>query len=427
MVDYQKQQEQARAGIGRSQTKRSRKVRQQVRKEAQQTLEDVARDGATEMIQDVLEEERETFLGRESHERVGNKPFKGYRNGQGKKRKLTLGFGQVEVRTPRVRDNDEPFESGLIRKYQRTSDELLSALPDLYLCGISLGDFREALKCLLGTEVGLSPSSIVRLKEKWVTEYQEFRTRKLDSHYAYIWADGTYLRAGSGQDKLAVLTVIGADSSGRKRLLALITGMRESKDDWLEVFRDLWQRGVRWIGLVVADGIPTLWSALAEVFPDAGCQRDWVHKLRNVLEKLPKERRDQAREDLTRIYNAQTRDEAVRWMVYFSSTYRAYVPAVECLMKDQKGLLAFFDFPKEHWVHIRTSNVVESPFSAVKGRLRKAKRIVRYWSCMGLVHQLLMLAERRWHRLNAPALVAEVVAGAKYRDGEKVKSAEAKP
>jgi transposase-like protein len=427
MREYQKQSEKARVAGGRALHKRLRRVRQHIRAEGSSTLEAAARAGAQRQIQDVLGEERETFLEREPHERVAAGEFRGYRNGFGQERRLTLGLGQIAVRMPRVRDNDEPFESKLVRKYQRTGDELLAALPDLYLCGISLGDFREALKCLLGTDAGLSPASIVRLKEKWVDEYQRFREQTLASHYAYIWADGTYLRSGADKDKLAVLAVIGVDSEGRKQLLALIAGLRESKDDWLGVFRDLHRRGVRWIGLVVADGIPTLWLALAEVFPDAGCQRDWVHKIGNVLEKLPREKQAEARATLRKAYGAQTREEAVNWLVYFADRYRAYPPAVECLLKDQNELLTFFNFPKEHWRHIRTSNPVESPFARVKGRVQKAKRIVRFWSAMGLTYQLLMLSARRWRRLDAAELAAEVVAGAKYRNGVRVKAPDPLP
>jgi len=424
MKEYGKQQQQARRKADRRRHRRMRKVRRYAKQTGQSLLEEVAMKGAESHIQDVLEEERESFLERKRYERASDEEFKGYRNGYSKPRRLTLGCGQVEVQMPRVRDNAERFRSGLVGRYQRTGKNLLDALPELYLHGISLGDFQEALQTLLGTGAGLSAASIARLKRKWHADYMAFSTAPLESHYAYVWADGIYLRVGGAGDKLALLVVVGTDAEGRKRLLALIPGERESYAQWLDVFRDLAERGVTWIGLMIADGIPGLWRAVGEAFPDALCQRDWMHKKRNVLDKLPKRNQKQAKEDLDRIYYAETKEEATKWMVYFADQYRAHPAAVECLLKNQQELLAYYAFPKEHWRHLRTSNPIESPFAVVRSRLRRAKRIVQHWSALGLVHQLLLLRQRRWHRLNAPELVAEVIAGAKYRNGIKVKEAQ---
>jgi transposase-like protein len=423
MSDYQKEQEAARKRQERREKRALRRLRRMVKQESASLLDKTALIGAQEKIQDTLEAERDTFLEREWGGRIGDKETRGYRNGYAKARQVHLGGGSVAVEMPRVAENAESFRSGLLPPYQRTSPKVLETLPQLYLYGISTGDFEAALECLLGVGAALSPSTVLRLKEKWAEEYEAWRRQPLASHYAYIWADGIYIKVGRNKEKLALLVVMGADSDGRKRLLTLIPGQRESTEQWLEVLRDLRERGVTWVGLAVADGIPGFWSALGEAFPDTRRQRCWVHMIRNILDKLPRAKQTQAHEDLRCIYNAATRKEAVARIVRFADRYRVDPPAVKCLLENQGDLLSYFDFPKEHWRHIKTSNPVESPFSAVKSRVRRAKRMMQHWSALGLMFKLMQDQQTRWHRLNAPELVAAVVAGAKYRDGVRTKAA----
>jgi len=421
--DYQKEQEAARERQERREKRAERRMRRALKQEAASLLDKVALAGAQEKIQDTLEAERDEFLERDWYVRAGKAKPRGYRNGFAKPRTVHLGGGSVEVELPRVREDGGDFHSGLLAPYQRTSPKVLETLPQLYLYGISTGDFEAALECLLGVGAALSPSTVSRLKEKWAEEYEAWQKQPLASHYAYIWADGIYIKVGRNKEKLALLVVMGADVDGRKRLLTLIAGQRESDEQWLEVLRDLKARGVKWIGLSVADGIAGFWSALGKAFPATKRQRCWVHMMRNVLDKLPRSKQSQARKSLQRIYGAATRAEALSRIARFAESYKAYPPAVRCLVENQDDLLGYFDFPKEHWRHLRTTNPVESPFSAVKSRVKRAKRMMQHWSALGLVFKLMQDQQTRWHRLNAPELVAAVVAGAKYRNGLQVKAA----
>lgn len=422
MSEYQKEQEQARRKVERQEKRTARKLRHRMKQAAASALDRAALEGARRQIQDALEGEREAFLERDRYERVDEESFRGYRNGHAQVREVHLGCGSVPVAVPRVSDGPKRFRSGILPPYQRTSPKVLETLPQLYLYGISTGDFTAALECLLGVGAALSPATILRLKEKWCEEYEAWRREPLASHYAYIWADGIYIKVGRNKEKLALLVVMGVDADGRKRLLALVPGQRESYDQWLEVLRDLRGRGVEWIGLAVADGIPGFWRALSEAYPDARRQRCWVHLMRNVLDKLPRSKQAQAHRELTAIYNAATRAEAISRMVRFADNHRADPPAVRCLLENQDDLLSFFDFPREHWRHLKTTNPVESPFAAVKSRVRRAKRIMQHWAALGLVFQLLKDQQTRWYRLTAPHLAAAVIAGAKYRDGIRIRT-----
>jgi transposase-like protein len=421
--DYQKEQEAARRRQERREKRAERRRRRVLKQESASLLDKTALAGAQEKIQDTLEAERDGFLERDWYVRAGKAKPRGYRNGFAKPRTVHLGGGSVEVEMPRVRDDGGDFQSGLLAPYQRTSPKVLETLPQLYLYGISTGDFEAALECLLGVGAALSPATISRLKVKWAEEYEEWVKRPLASHYAYIWADGIYVKVGRNKTKLALLVVMGADVDGRKHLLTLIAGQRESEEQWLEVLRSLRKRGVKWIGLAVADGIPGFWSALDKAFPATKRQRCWVHMMRNVLDKLPKSKRAQTRKSLQRIYGAATRAEALARIARFAESYKAYPPAVRCLVENQDDLVGYFDFPKEHWRHLKTTNPVESPFGPVKSRVNRAKRIMQHWSAMGLVFKLLEDQQTRWHRLDAPELVAAVIAGAKYRNGVQIKAA----
>jgi transposase-like protein len=423
MSDYQKEQEAARRRQERREKRAERRRRRMLKQETASLLDKMALAGAQEKIQDTLEAERDEFLERDWYVRTGKAKPRGYRNGFAKPKMVHLGCGSVAVEMPRVIEDGGDFHSGLLAPYQRTSPKVLETLPELYLYGISTGDFEAALECLLGVGAALSPSTISRLKEKWAEEYQAWRKRRLAPHYAYIWCDGVYIKVGRNKEKLALLVVMGVDVDGRKQLLTLIAGQRESDEQWLEVLRDLRARGVRWIGLAVADGIPGFWSALGKAFPATKRQRCWVHMMRNVLDKLPKPKQAQARKSLQHIYSAETRAEALARIARFAKSYKDYPPAVQCLVENRRDLLSYFDFPKEHWVHLKTTNPVESPFSAVKSRVRRAKRMMQHWSALGLVFKLMQDQQTRWHRLNAPELVAAVVAGANYRDGKQTKAA----
>ncbi len=423
MSDYQKEQEAARRRQERREKRAERRRRRVMKQEAASLLDKMALTGAQEKIQDTLEAERDEFLAREPYVRAGRAKLRGYRNGYAKPRRVHLSGGSVEVELPRVTRDDGDFRSGLLAPYQRTSPKVLETLPQLYLYGISTGDFEAALECLLGVGAALSPATVSRLKEKWAEEYDVWQKHKLASHYAYIWADGIYIKVGRNKEKLALLVVMGADVDGRKQLLTLIAGQRESAEQWLEVLRHLKKRGVKWIGLAVADGIPGFWSALRKAFPATGRQRCWVHMMRNVMDKLPKSKQAQAHKSLQRIYGAETRADAAARIGRFAESYRAYPPAVSCLIDNQQDLLTYFDFPREHWRHIKTTNPIESPFSAVKSRVKRAKRMMQHWSALGLVFKLMQDQQTRWHRLNAPELIAAVVAGAKYRNGLQVKTA----
>jgi transposase-like protein len=423
MSDYQKEQEAARRRQERREKRAERRLRRVMKQESASLLDKVALAGAQERIQDALDAERDTFLEREPYVRAGKAKLRGYRNGYAQPRQVHLGGGSVEVEMPRVSEDGGDFHSGLLAPYQRTSPKVLETLPELYLHGISTGDFEAALECLLGVGAALSPSTVARLKEKWAAEYKAWRDRRLASQYAYIWADGIYIKVGRNKEKLALLVVMGADVDGRKHLLTLIAGQRESEEQWLEVLHDLKDRGVKWIGLAVADGIASFWSALGQAFPATKRQRCWVHMMRNILDKLPRAKQARARKSLQRIYNAATRAEAKAGIARFAESYRAYPPAVRCLVENQDDLMGYFDFPREHWRHLKTTNPIESPFSAVKSRVLRAKRMMQHWSALGLVFKLMQDQQTRWHRLDAPELVAAVVAGAKYRDGEQVKAA----
>jgi len=423
MSDYQKEQEAARRRQERREKRAQRRLRRVLKQESASLLDKTALAGAQEKIQDTLEAERDTFMEREWYARTGNGKPRGYRNGYAKPRPVHLGGGSVEVEMPRVTKDGGDFRSGLLPPYQRTSPKVLETLPQLYLYGISTGDFEAALECLLGVGAALSPSTISRLKEKWAEEYEAWQSRSLTSHYAYIWADGIYIKVGRNKEKLALLVVMGVDEDGRKQLLTLIAGQRESHEQWLEVLRDLKARGVKWIGLAVADGIASFWSALGEAFPATKRQRCWVHMIRNILDKLPRAKQTRAHQGLERIYNAATKAEARARIGRFAESYKAYPPAVKCLLANQDDLLGYFDFPKEHWRHLKTTNPIESPFSAVKSRVRRAKRMMQHWSALGLVFKLMQDQQTRWHRLDAPELAAAVIAGAKYRDGQQVKAA----
>jgi transposase-like protein len=307
----------------------------------------------------------------------------------------------------------------------RRSPRLNEALPVLYLRGLSTGDFEEALSALLGAEAaGFSPSTITRLTSVWQEERESWQKRPLTGkEYIYVWADGVYFNIRLGEDKqLACLVLVGVLPDGTKEVIALEDGYRESTESWLSLLRDLKRRGMPAPKLATGDGALGFWAALRQVYPQTQEQRCWVHKIANVLDKLPKRVQPRAKDMLHEIMRAPDRHSAVEDIERFSQEYQAKYPkAVETLTKDQDQLLTFFDFPAEHWIHLRTTNPIESTFSTVKARTKKTKGAGSRKAGLAMVFKLLLAAEKRWRRVNAPHLVALVQAGVKFPDGQQQK------
>ena len=345
------------------------------------------------------------------------------RNGRGEERKLLIGCGTIDIKSPRVNDRrpGQKFTSAILPPYMRRSPNVSEVLPVLYLKGISSGDFSGALEALLGKDAaGLSAASIGRLKAKWADEYKAFRNRRLDiSRYAYIFCDGVNVSVRLGDDpKLCLLVVIGVREDGRKELLSVESGYRESKESWASVLRSLKRRGMDVPLLAVGDGNLGLWAALGDVFPQTQEQRCWVHKIANVLDKLPKRLQPKAKSFLHEIMNAPTRDLALLEIENFKQEYGAKYPkAVSCLIKDTDQLLNFYDFPAEHWIHIRTTNPIESAFATVKLRTKVTKGAGSTEAAITMAFKLLTEAEKRWRRITAYELVTKVLEGVGFKDG----------
>ena len=384
-------------------------------------LEDWLRGQVQGMVQYMLEEEVTEFLGRlKSARRSDADNDSGYRNGYAPARKLTLSSGTIRVRRPRVRDTEELFVSRLLPLFVSRTSKVSELIPELYLHGLSEGDFDLALRGLLGDDAPLSASTVSRLKERWNVELAEWRGRRLDElEVVYVWVDGVYVKAGFEREKSAVLVVIGALSDGSKVVLSAEPGYRESTQSWSEVLRDLRDRGMGCPQLVVGDGHLGIWGALRNVYPEASEQRCWNHKIINVLDKLPKRQHDQAKLMLRNIPYAESRSEAERMRDVFVrwSRQHSYEAAAESLERDWDRMVTFYAFPKEHWRHIRTTNPVESPFAALRLRTDAAKRYKRVDRAIAVIWKMLMVAEGRFRRLKAPALMKVVYQGARYKDG----------
>jgi transposase-like protein len=385
-----------------------------------EVLEEMVRLKVQEYIQEILEDEVEQFLGRKKSERI--KPVDGtpgYWNGHGKKKKFTVMNGTITVHRPRVRGTEERFESRIIPFFKRRSKEVGQLLPELYLHGLAKGDFSLALRGLLGEGAPLSASAIDRLKAKWQLEYEEWKRQDLSSYeVVYQWADGIYVKAGLEKDKAALLVIIGALTNGRKVFLACESGYRESKESWGGVLRDLKGRGLRFGRLTIADGHLGIWSALVELHPLGKEQRCWNHKIRNVLDCFPKRIRAEAAEQLKKVPYAETLSECERLRNAFGDRYRKdYPKAVEKLLTDWDRMVTFYSFPKEHWPHLRTTNVVESPFSSVRLRTDAAKRFRKVQSATAMIWKLLLVAEKNFRSLKGHWLLPDVYTGKKFVDG----------
>jgi transposase-like protein len=353
------------------------------------------------------------------------------RNGHQKVRKIETGVGEVEVRQPRVNDcrvtedgDRVRFTSKILPPYLRRTRNIEELIPWLYLKGISTNDFSEWMQQLLGTDsASLSPTTVVRLKEAWFKEYGTWSQRSLaGKRYVYLWVDGVYFNIRLEEDRQCILVVIGATHDGNKELLAIVDGFRESAQSWKEILVDLKKRGLEIPPeLAVGDGALGFWKALAEVFPTTRVQRCWMHKTGNVLNCFPKSKHATVKQALHEIWMAESRAAATKAFDAFVEKYEAKYPkAVECLKKDRDELLAFYDFPAEHWQHIRTTNPIELSFATVRLRHRRTKGSGTRVACLAMVFKLSQAAEKKWRRLNGALLLRDLVEGVKFKDGAKV-------
>jgi transposase-like protein len=352
------------------------------------------------------------------------------RNGFMPERQIVTGIGPVRVKQPRVHDRRTPeegreaFTSAILPPYLRKTRSMEDLIPWLYLKGVSTGDFSEALAALIGVDTpGFSATTVTRLKESWERDFKAWNTRELaGKNYVYIWVDGIHFNIRLGeQDRQCILVILGATADGHKELIAVADGFRESEQSWKELLLDVKNRGMSIDPkLAVGDGALGFWKALPQVFPTTRVQRCWVHKTGNVLSKLPRKLHGQAKDLLHQIWMAPTRAAAEKSFDLFTQTYTAkYASAAECLSKDRAALLAFYDFPAEHWQHLRTTNAIESVFATVRLRTRKTKGSGSRVACLTMVFKLAESASKKWRALNGSELIRDVIAGVAFADGVK--------
>lgn len=388
------------------------------------SLTELLRHGARGLIEKAVETELQFFLSQ--YENVtdlnGRKTI--VRNGYLPEREVLTGLGSVTVKVPKVRDRSGAgvkFNSAIVPPYVRKAKRVEAALPWLYLRGISTGNMQDALSVLLGDEAkGLSPAVVSRLKAQWSEDYLAWNRRDLsDEKIVYIWADGIYSTLRGEDDRLCLLVIIGVNEQGEKRLLALSDGYRESKASWLALLQDLTDRGLKTAPkLAVGDGALGFWAAMDEAWPQTRCQRCWVHKTANVLNELPKTLHGKAKAGLHEIWMAETKTQAEKAFDRFVRDFGVKYPkATGVLIKDREVLLSFYDFPAEHWAHIRTTNPIESTFATIRHRTTRTKNCVSRNTLLGLVFQLALAAERSWLRLRGFDRLPDVVKGIKFQDG----------
>jgi len=369
-------------------------------------IEALVRRGAKVMLHAALEQEVNEYLERARHQRSENESeFRGYRNGHAPERKISVGSGTIKIRTPRVSDvpeGQEQFESRIVKPYQRRSLSLLQLFPKLFIEGLATRDFEPALRCLMGEAAALSPSTISRLNAGFKAQYEDWTRSSLASvPIVYVWVDGISIKAGIADERACLLVVIGADVSGTKHLLAMAEGYRESKESWLEVLRRLKARGMTEPALAIGDGGLGFWAAAGEVWRQTKQQRCWVHKMSNVLDKLPHKERGEAAKSLRAIYLSPTREEAKSKALSLAKSWRGiYDRAAECLGDELDRMLTFFDFPSEHHKHLRTTNAIESVFASVRLRTNAMKRLRSSRSAVYLIFQIVKRAEKSLQRLS---------------------------
>jgi putative transposase len=388
-------------------------------------LDEFVRQQIQGVLQELLDEEVNAFLGRLKSERRAPEAAAGsgpaaYRNGYGQPRQVSTPSGTITVRRPRVRGLAQRFESRVLPLFARRTRAVGELLPELYLHGLAQGDFELALRGLLGEGAPLSASSIGRLKAVWQQEFEAWNQRDLsDLEVVYLWADGIYVKAGLEKEKAALLVVVAALADGRKVVLAVQCGHRESTESWASLRRDLKRRGMNVPRLVVADGHLALWAALAQVYPAAGEQRCWNHRILNVLDRVAKKGQGTAQVWLRQMMYAETREKAGGLKGKFSAwcEKRGWGSAAAVLAEDWERLVAYYDYPQAHWVHLRTSNPVESPFASARRRTSAAKRFKKTENATAMLWKLLMVAESRFRKVHAPELMAKVAAGTRYDNG----------
>jgi putative transposase len=389
-------------------------------------LDELVTEGARRMLVAALETEVADYIDR--HQELVDESGRRLvvRNGKAKERTLVTAAGGLKIEAPRVHDRREGrrFSSYILPRYARRSPKVADVLPVLYLRGLSTGDFAPALEEFFNGDVGLSASSITRLVATWDDEYQAFESRDLTgSEYVYVWADGIHFRIRLEEDRLCCLVIIGVKADGSKELLACSDGYRESIDSWADVLRDLKKRGMTAPAVAVGDGALGFWAALGEVFPTTREQRCWVHKTANILNVLPKRLHRSAKAALHEITGAETRSDAEAAIDDFVAQFGdKYPKAVDKLTKDRDVLLTFYDYPAQHWVHLRTVNPIESTFATVRLRTRVTKGAGARRRGLVMAYKLLDAAQARWRKVNSPELVALVAAGIEFKDGNQTET-----
>ena len=389
-------------------------------------LHELLRRGARDLIAKAVEAELATFLAQYTDQRLDDGRQAVVRNGYLPERMVQTGVGDVSVKVPKVRDRSgggARFNSSLLPPYLKRARSIEELIPWLYLKGISTGDYQEALAALLGDQAkGLSANTVSRLKKQWEDEHTEWRQRDLsDRRYVYWWADGVYSNVRM-DDRLCLLVIIGVTEQGRKELVAVEDGFRESADSWETLLTGLRERGLTQAPkLAVGDGAMGFWAALSKIYPATDHQRCWVHKTANVLNKLPKSVQPKVKADLHDIWMAETRDEAHKAFDRTLKRFEAKYPkAMECLAKDRNELLAFYDYPAEHWVHIRTTNPIESSFATVRLRSKRSRNCGSRATTLSMVFKLLQSAQKRWRRIKHFQKLELVVSNVKFQDGEQI-------
>jgi putative transposase len=394
-------------------------------------LTEVLRRGARDLLSQAVEAEVAALLESHADKRTADGRRRLVRHGHLPEREIMTGIGPVAVRCPRVRDRVGQaaerlrFWSAILPRYARRTKSLEVLIPILYLKGVSTGAFEEALTALLGKDAsGLSASTVSRLKEAWSEEHMRWSKRDLSAQrYVYFWVDGIHVQARLEDDAQCLLVIVGATPEGKKELVGLVDGVRESAQSWRELLLDLKRRGLAIAPeLAVADGALGFWQAVEEVWPKTRGQRCWVHKTANVLNKLPKSQHPKAKQALQEIWMAATKADALAALDAFAETWSLkYDKAVECLTKDREALLAFYDFPAEHWKHLRTTNVIESAFATVRHRTVRAKGCLSNKTALAMVFKLAEDAEKTsWRRLNGPNQLPKLILGVKFADGIEV-------
>jgi len=397
---------------------------------SQDVLTEIVRSGAQQMLAAALEQEVAGYLAQHAEVRDEDGHRLVVRNGHGRERQIQTGIGGLAVRQPRVNDRrtDESgerikFTSSILPPYLRRTKAVEELIPWLYLKGVSTGGFSEALGALLGPDApGLSSSTVVRLKQIWETDFKEWSRRDLsDKRYVYLWVDGIHFNIRLEEHRQCILVVMGATADGDKELLAVQDGYRESEQSWKEVLLDLKNRGLTIDPeIAVGDGALGFWKALPQVWPSTRAQRCWCHKTANVLNNLPKAEQPHAKDALKQIWLAATREKAHRAFDLFVKTYEAKYPkAVACLVKDKDEMLAFYDFPAEHWKHLRTTNPIESTFATVRLRTKRTKGAGSRIASLTMVFKLAQAAERKWRKLNGYELLGDIIRGVHFKDGTK--------